>query len=105
MHVRFLRGNREICVSISEKTSAADPHQEGTAPKLMMYDTQKSDSLVVAAKSANNLESARSGAEPMEPRSGAKGNGHQSHTYRTQSRESVSQRLERVRQAAKECSL
>lgn len=102
MHVRFLRGNREICVSIGEKPSSTGPHREGTAPKLMMNDMQKSDSLVVAAKSANNLESIRSGAESMEPRSGVKGNVSQSHTCRTQGRESVSQRLERVRQVAKE---
>jgi len=43
-----------------------------------------------------------SGAESVEPRGGAKGNTSQSRTRRTQGRESVSQGLERVRQAARQ---
>lgn len=66
----------------------------------MMYGTQKSDSPIVAVKLANKPE--QSGAESVEPRGGAKGNTGQSRMCRTQSRESVYQRLERVRQAARQ---
>ncbi len=58
----------------------------------MMYGEEKSDSLIVAAKQANNPK----GAESVERRSGAKGT-RNSHMRRTQSRESMSQRLSRVR--------
>ena len=64
----------------------------------MMYGEEKSDSLIVAAKQANNPK----GAESVERRSGAKGNAEQPHMRRTQSRESMSQRLSRVREAAEE---
>ena len=66
----------------------------------MMHGTQKSDSPVVAVKPANKPEP--SGAESVESRGGAEGNAGQSRTCRTQSRESVFQRLERVRQAARQ---
>ncbi len=70
----------------------------------MMNGTQKSDSPIVAVKPANKPEHLHtgSGAEPVEPRGGAKGNARQPRTCRTQSRESVFQRLERVRQAARQ---
>ncbi|HBY8541439.1 TPA: group II intron reverse transcriptase/maturase, partial [Klebsiella pneumoniae] len=64
----------------------------------MMYGEEKSDSLIVAAKLANNPQ----GAESVERRRGAKGNAEQPHMRRTQSRESMSQRLSRVREAAKQ---
>ena len=69
----------------------------------MMNGTQKSDSPVVAVKPANKPEHlhAGSGAESVEQRGGAKGNARQSRTCRTQGRESVFQRLDRVRQAAR----
>ena len=54
--------------------------------------------VIVAAKQANNPK----GAESVERRSGAKGNAEQPHMRRTQSRESMSQRLSRVREAAKQ---
>ena len=38
----------------------------------MMYEPEKSDSVVVAVKQANKTE--RSVAEPVEPRTGTKGN-------------------------------
>jgi len=66
----------------------------------MTYGTQKSDSPVVAVKPAN--KPAPAGAESAEPRGEAKGNADQSRTCRTQSRGSVFQRLDRVRQAAKQ---
>jgi len=70
----------------------------------MMNGTQKSDSPIVAMKPANKPERlmAGAGAESVEPRGGAKGNADQSRTCRTQGRESVFQRLDRVRQAARQ---
>jgi group II intron reverse transcriptase/maturase len=50
-------------------------------------------------KPTNNAE--RSAAEPVEPRTGTKGNAGQQSTRRAQSRISVSQALERIRQAAR----
>ena len=66
----------------------------------MMHGRGKSDSAIVAAKPANNAE--RSAAEPVEPRTETKGNVDQQSTRRAQSRVSVSQALERIRQVAKE---
>ena len=66
----------------------------------MMHGRGKSDSAIVAAKPANNAE--RSAAEPVEPRTETKGNADQQSTRRAQSRVSVSQALERIRQVAKE---
>ena len=65
----------------------------------MMHEPEKSDPVVVAVKSANNTE--QSVAEPVEPRTGTKGNANQQSTRRAQDRESVSQALERVRLAAR----
>jgi RNA-directed DNA polymerase len=65
----------------------------------MMHEPEKSDSVVVAVKSANKTE--QSVAEPVEPRTGTKGNANQQSTRRAQDRESVSQALERVRLAAR----
>jgi RNA-directed DNA polymerase len=66
----------------------------------MMYERGKSDSAIVATKPTNNAE--RSAAEPVEPRAGTKGNASQQSTGRTQRRETVSQALERIRQAARQ---
>jgi group II intron reverse transcriptase/maturase len=66
----------------------------------MMNERGKSDPAVVATKLANKAE--RSAAEPVEPRAGTKGNANQQHTGRTQSRETVSQVLARIRQTARE---
>jgi len=65
----------------------------------MMNGRGESDSAIVAAKPTNNAE--RSAAEPAEPRAEAKGNAGQQSTRRAQSRVSVSQALERIRQAAR----
>jgi len=64
-----------------------------------MNERGKSDPAVVATKLANKAE--RSAAEPVEPRAGTKGNANQQHTGRTQSRETVSQVLARIRQTAR----
>src|ERR1019366_1847559 len=66
----------------------------------MMNEPEKSDSVVVAAKPANKAE--QSAAEPVEPRTGTKGNVGQQSTRRAQDRTSVSQALERVRQVARQ---
>ena len=66
----------------------------------MMHGREKSDSAIVAGKPTNKAE--RSAAEPVEPRAEAEGNAGQQSTRRAQSRESVSQALERVRQAARQ---
>jgi RNA-directed DNA polymerase len=66
----------------------------------MMHGRGKSDPAVVAVKPANKAD--RSAAEPVEPRAGTKGNASQQSTCRAQNRESVTQALERIRQAARQ---
>ena len=66
----------------------------------MMNEPEKSDSAIVAMKPANKAGSPV--AERVEPRAGTKGNTGQPHTRRTQSRGSVSQGLDRVRNAARQ---
>ena len=65
----------------------------------MMYGQEKSDLFIVAKKPAN--KPGQPGAEPVERRERAEGNTGESHMRRTQCRESVSQGLDCVRQAAK----
>jgi len=65
----------------------------------VMHEPEKSDSVVVAGKPTNKAE--RFAAEPVEPRAETKGNAGQQSTRRAQDRVSVSQALERVRQAAR----
>jgi group II intron reverse transcriptase/maturase len=65
-----------------------------------MHESEKSDPVVVAEKPTN--KAARAVAEPVEPRTGTKGNADQQSTRRAQDRVSVSQALERVRQAARQ---
>src|SRR5260370_16334060 len=65
-----------------------------------MHEPEKSDAVVVAVKPANKAE--RSVAEPGEPRTTTKGNGGQQRRRRAKDRASVSQALERVRQAARQ---
>jgi RNA-directed DNA polymerase len=65
----------------------------------MMYGRGKSGEGVVAMKPAN--QAAGAGWELVEPRASAKGNAGQADTRRTQSRESVTQGLDRIRQVAK----
>src|SRR5689334_2963494 len=66
----------------------------------MMHEPEKSDLVVVAGKPTN--KAAQAVAEPVEPRTGTKGNADQQSTRRAQDRVSVSQALERVRQAARQ---
>jgi group II intron reverse transcriptase/maturase len=76
------------------------PHREGEEPKPMMDGREKSDSVAVAMKPANKAE--RSAAERVERRAGTEGNADQDSTCRVQDRASVSQVLDRIRQAAKQ---
>jgi hypothetical protein len=64
----------------------------------MMHGPEKSDPAIVAMKPTNKAE--QSAAESVERRAGTKGNAGQQSTRRTQSRISVSQALERIRQVA-----
>jgi group II intron reverse transcriptase/maturase len=66
----------------------------------MMHGRGKSDEAIVALKPAN--QAAQAVAEPVERRAEAKGNADQHNTRRTQSRGSVTQGLERIRETAKE---
>src|ERR671938_1342281 len=66
----------------------------------MMHEAEKSDPVVVAGKPTN--KAAQAAAEPVEPRTGTKGNADQQSTRQAQDRVSVSQALERVRQAARQ---
>jgi RNA-directed DNA polymerase len=75
----------------------------------MMNGPEKSDSAIVATKLANKAQPSAErsagepyAAEPVERRAGTKGNAGQQSTRRTQSRESVSQALERIRKVARE---
>ena len=65
-----------------------------------MYDPEKSDTGIVAAKPTN--KAGRPAAEPVEPRPGTKGNAGQQSTHRAQDRARVAQALDRVRKVAKE---
>src|ERR1700716_957901 len=76
---------------------AGGPHREDEESKPMMHGHEKSASVIVAVKPTNKAE--RSAAEPVEPRAEAKGNAGQQGTHRTQCRASVSQALDRIRQA------
>jgi RNA-directed DNA polymerase len=63
----------------------------------MMHGHGKSDSAIVARKPTN--KAGQPAAESVERRAEAKGNASQQSTRRAQDRESVSQALERIRQA------
>ena len=65
----------------------------------MMHGREKSDSVIVAMKPTN--KAGQPAAEPAERRTGTKRNVGEQSTCRTQRRVSVSQALDRVRQAAK----
>jgi len=70
----------------------------------MMHEHEKSDPAIGAGKPTNKVEamSVADAAEPVEQRSGAKGNASEQSTHRTQCRERVSQALDRVRKAVRQ---
>src|SRR6267154_1300067 len=65
-----------------------------------MYDREKSDPAIVAVKPTN--KAGQPAAELAEPRAGTEGNVRQQSTGRAQYRGTVSQALERIRQAARQ---
>jgi len=65
----------------------------------MMHGRGKSDEAIVAGKPAN--QTGRPAAEPVERGAEAEGNAGQQSTFRTQSRESASHALDRIRQVAR----
>jgi group II intron reverse transcriptase/maturase len=79
--------------------SVDGPHREGEEPKPVMNAGEKSDFAIVARKPTN--KAGRPAAEPVERRAGTEGNAGQQSTRRAQDRASVSQALERIRQAAR----
>src|SRR5215213_9144985 len=80
--------------------STPGPHREGEEPEPMMHGREKSDPAIGATKPPNE---ARTGAaEVGEPRAGAKGKADQQSTRRALNRASVSQALDRLRQAARQ---
>jgi hypothetical protein len=93
MSIRSLRGNREIS-PLTICHVGDGPHREDQGD---VRRGEKSDSLIVAAKQANNPK----GAESVERRSGARERGTATHAPDTEP-ESMSQRLSRVREAAKQ---
>ena len=69
----------------------------------MMYDREKSDAAIVAAKLANNVGARiAAAAELVEPRAATKRNAEEQSTHRTLGRVRVSQALRRVRQVARQ---
>jgi RNA-directed DNA polymerase len=66
----------------------------------MMHGREKSDPAIVAVKPTN--KAGQPGAELVEPRAGTEGKAGQQSTRRAQNRESVSQALDRIRQAARQ---
>ena len=95
----FAREPGELLLGRFQK-SWGGPHREDEESKPMKYGQEKSDLFIVAMKPAN--KPGRLGAELVEPRERTKGNTGEQHTCRTLSRVSVSQRLDRVRGAARE---
>ena len=65
-----------------------------------MNGQEKSDSAIVAGKPTNGA--GQPAEEPVEPRAGTEGNAGQQSTRRAQDRGSMSQALERIRQAARQ---
>src|SRR5512147_1028828 len=81
------------------KSVLGGPHRQGRTRNPMMYGQGKSDSPIVPMKSPNNAAPAV--AEAMEGRGGAKGNAVRGSTCQTQSWESVSPALDRIRETAR----
>src|SRR5512134_3131699 len=83
----------------SGKSIPNGPHRQGRTRNPMTYGQRKSDLPIVPAKLPNNA--APAAAEAMEGRGGAKGNVVRGSTCQTQSWESVSPALDRIRETAR----
>src|SRR3954470_19857065 len=103
-HVRFCEGAgvQFPCATrlLPDPGFALGPHGEGEEPKPMMDGREKSDPAIVAVKPTN--KAGQPVAELVEPRAGTEGKAGQQSTCRAQNRESVSQALDRIRQAARQ---
>ena len=98
-HVRTLLAREPGDLGFDQSPYWAGPRREGRSRTPTMHGPEKSDSAIVATKPAN--KAAGAAAERVEPRVGTEGNTGQPPTRRTQSRVRVSQRLNRVRPAAR----
>jgi hypothetical protein len=96
--VRTLLVREPRDLAADQQFSTAGPRRKGEEPKPTMHGREKSDSAILATKPTN--KAGRPAAEPVERRAGTNGNVEQQSTRRAQQRESVSQALSRVRQAA-----
>jgi group II intron reverse transcriptase/maturase len=95
-----LHENREILSPIIHRWQGG-PRRESYGNKAAMNGRRKSDWPIVPEKPANKAGGAPSAAEQVEGRGQAKGNSGERNSGRTQSREELSQALDRVRQAAR----
>jgi len=97
-HVRTLFVRESGDLGFGQRSMTVGPHREDEESKPMMHESEKSDLAIVATKPAN--KAGQPVAEQVEPRAGTGRNANQQSTCRAQNRESVSQALGRVRQAA-----
>src|SRR5215472_3338825 len=99
-----MRGNREA-LQTPTRDSRVGRSKKAKGRNVDMYVCGESDGLIVPDKRANKAGDYTLAAESAEGRRATKGNATQAHSCRTQSRESESQRLWRVRQAARRDSI
>jgi len=97
----FVRESGDLGFGQQRKTGG--PHREGEEPKPMMHEPEKSGFAIVATKPAN--KAGQPVTELVERRAGTGRNANQQSTCRAQNRESVSQALGYVREAAMMCGL
>jgi len=95
-----MRGNREA-LQTPTLDSSAGRSKKAKGRNVDMHVCRESDGLIVPVKRANKASAGALAAESAEGRRSTKGNAPQAHSCRTQSRGSESQRLWRVRQAAR----
>ena len=98
----LLEDQQHGCETSSPEMSpprGAGPQRQGYGRNPLMHDPGKSDPPIVPGKRPN--KPGQPGAEAVEGRGGAKGTAGRQSTGRTQSRETVSQALACVREAAK----
>ena len=98
MRGNSMRGNRETPESLTVDGAVGRP-EKAYGRTSGMYDSGESDDLIVPGKRAN--KAGQPAAEPVEGSGSTKGNAMQPTAYRTQSRDSASSGLHRVRQAAR----
>jgi hypothetical protein len=90
--IQPIQPDNAIMRAFSSALIQSGAHREEEESKPMTNEQEKSDLFIGAMKLAN--KPGRPGAESVEPRKRTGGNTREQHTCRTQSRESVSQRLD-----------